>query len=70
MSQILVLNRTIKLYRSQGISTIRNDYDEYGAELEPEARVWKTYVREADRFDAEKVEEWNKCVVSGQVITR
>lgn len=47
----------------QTISATQGDFDEYGTELGPEARVWKTYVKEADRFDAEKVEEWNKCVL-------
>ncbi|KDN33187.1 hypothetical protein RSAG8_13724, partial [Rhizoctonia solani AG-8 WAC10335] len=37
-------------------------FDEYGAELEPDARVWKTYVREADKFDAEQVEGWNRSL--------
>ncbi|KAH7313248.1 hypothetical protein B0J17DRAFT_751293, partial [Rhizoctonia solani] len=36
--------------------------DEYGAELEPDARVWKTYVKEADKFDAEQVEGWNRSL--------
>ncbi|CAE6461229.1 unnamed protein product, partial [Rhizoctonia solani] len=34
------------------------ELDEYGAELEPVAGVWKTYVREGDTFDAEQ--EWNR----------
>ncbi|KAG8687066.1 hypothetical protein FRC11_007860 [Ceratobasidium sp. 423] len=34
--------------------------DEYGAELGKEARVWKVYVKEADKWDAELVEGWNK----------
>ncbi|EUC62838.1 transmembrane protein, putative [Rhizoctonia solani AG-3 Rhs1AP] len=38
------------------------EYDEYGAELGKEARVWKVYVKEADRWDAELVEGWNKSL--------
>jgi hypothetical protein len=34
--------------------------DEYGAELTKDARVWKVYVKEADRWDAELVDGWNK----------
>ncbi|KAF8682374.1 Fusaric acid resistance protein-like [Rhizoctonia solani] len=38
-------------------------FDEYGAELGPDARVWKTYVKEADKFDMEQVNGWNRFVV-------
>lgn len=38
------------------------EYDTYGTELGPDARVWPTYVREADRFDQELVDKWNKLV--------
>ncbi|CAE6444288.1 unnamed protein product [Rhizoctonia solani] len=34
--------------------------DEYGAELTKDARVWKVYVKEADRWDAELVDGWKK----------
>ncbi|KEP53909.1 putative transmembrane protein [Rhizoctonia solani 123E] len=40
----------------------QEDFDEYGAELEPDARVWKTYVKEADKFDAEQVDGWNRSL--------
>ncbi|CAE6469769.1 unnamed protein product, partial [Rhizoctonia solani] len=36
--------------------------DEYGAEMGKEARVWKIYVKETDRADAELVEGWNKSL--------
>ncbi|CUA68268.1 putative ribonuclease C609,01 [Schizosaccharomyces pombe 972h-] [Rhizoctonia solani] len=39
-----------------------NEFDEYGAELEPEARVWKTYVKESDEFDQDLVEGWNRSL--------
>lgn len=38
------------------------EFDDYGQEMGPDARVWKTYVREADKFDNEQVDGWNKCV--------
>ncbi|CCO34115.1 hypothetical protein BN14_08207 [Rhizoctonia solani AG-1 IB] len=38
--------------------------DEYGAELTKDARVWKVYVKEADRWDAELVDGWNKQALS------
>ncbi|EUC61824.1 hypothetical protein RSOL_407930, partial [Rhizoctonia solani AG-3 Rhs1AP] len=36
--------------------------DEYGAEMGKEARVWKIYVKETDRADAELVDGWNKSL--------
>ncbi|CAE6418761.1 unnamed protein product [Rhizoctonia solani] len=36
--------------------------DEYGAELGKEARVWKVYVKETDRWDTELVDGWNKSL--------
>ncbi|KAL5637733.1 hypothetical protein ACGC1H_002109 [Rhizoctonia solani] len=39
-----------------------NEFDEYGAELEPDARVWKTYVKESDEFDQDLVEGWNRSL--------
>ncbi|KDN47711.1 hypothetical protein RSAG8_03501, partial [Rhizoctonia solani AG-8 WAC10335] len=38
------------------------EFDEYGAELGQDARVWKTYVKEADKFDTEQVEGWNRSL--------
>ncbi|CAE6449334.1 unnamed protein product [Rhizoctonia solani] len=35
------------------------DYDEYGAEMEPNARVWRIYVDETDKADKELVDGWN-----------
>ncbi|CAE6480581.1 unnamed protein product [Rhizoctonia solani] len=46
--------------RTTGIP--QEEFDEYGAELEPGARVWKTYVKEADKFDTEQVEGWNRSL--------
>ncbi|CUA67976.1 Isoleucine--tRNA ligase [Rhizoctonia solani] len=36
--------------------------DEEGKELDPDAQVWKTYVREADQVDEEMVDGWNKSM--------
>ncbi|CAE6384649.1 unnamed protein product [Rhizoctonia solani] len=38
------------------------EFDEPGKELGPDAQVWKTYVREADQVDEEKVDGWNKSM--------
>ncbi|CAE6506280.1 unnamed protein product [Rhizoctonia solani] len=38
------------------------EFDEYGAELEADARVWKTYVKESDEFDQDLVEGWNRSL--------
>lgn len=36
------------------------DYDEYGEEMAPGARIWKKYVEETDRADKELVGGWNR----------
>ncbi|CAE6417939.1 unnamed protein product [Rhizoctonia solani] len=38
------------------------EFDEYGAELDQDARVWKTYMKEAERFDLEQVDGWNRSL--------
>jgi hypothetical protein len=40
----------------------RSGYDDYGQELGRDSRVWKTYVKEAYRWDADLVDGWNRCV--------
>ncbi|EUC59418.1 transmembrane protein, putative [Rhizoctonia solani AG-3 Rhs1AP] len=47
---------------ANGVKDSKEEFDEYGAELEPEARVWKTYVTVADKFDKEQVEGWNSSL--------
>ncbi|CUA77041.1 hypothetical protein RSOLAG22IIIB_12500 [Rhizoctonia solani] len=47
-----------KLYSADTIPK----FDEYGAELGKEARVWKVYIDETDRWDAELVDGWNKSL--------
>ncbi|CAE7143511.1 unnamed protein product [Rhizoctonia solani] len=39
-----------------------NEFDEYGGELDADARVWKTYVKESDEFDLDLVEGWNRSL--------
>ncbi|QRW23606.1 ribonuclease [Rhizoctonia solani] len=39
------------------------NFDEYGAELDANARVWKTYVKESDEFDMDLVDGWNRFVL-------
>ncbi|CAE6392360.1 unnamed protein product [Rhizoctonia solani] len=36
------------------------NFDEYGGELDADARVWKTYVKESDEFDMDLVDGWNR----------
>ncbi|CAE6499754.1 unnamed protein product, partial [Rhizoctonia solani] len=55
-----VIDKSPRVLGDTPTSTESMDYDEYGAELGKEARVWKVYVKEADRWDAELVEGWNK----------
>ncbi|KAG8686661.1 hypothetical protein FRC11_008583, partial [Ceratobasidium sp. 423] len=48
---------------AQVTNTAQEEFDEYGAELGEHARVWKVYVKEADKFDMEQVVGWNRFVV-------
>ncbi|CAE6423056.1 unnamed protein product [Rhizoctonia solani] len=41
---------------------IAQEFDEYSAEFEKGARVWKAYMKEADKFDVEQVDEWNRSL--------
>ncbi|KAG8741016.1 hypothetical protein FRC10_003439 [Ceratobasidium sp. 414] len=41
----------------------RPGYDDYGKELGKDARVWKTYVQEASRWDSDLVDGWNRFVI-------
>ncbi|KAG8693385.1 hypothetical protein FRC08_009138 [Ceratobasidium sp. 394] len=40
----------------------RPGYDDYGKELGKDARVWKTYVQEASRWDSDLVDGWNRSL--------
>ncbi|CAE6480399.1 unnamed protein product [Rhizoctonia solani] len=37
-------------------------FDEYGGELARDARIWSTYVREAERWDEDMVDGWNRSL--------
>ncbi|CAE6503060.1 unnamed protein product [Rhizoctonia solani] len=69
MTKNITLNRGPKLaaattgsLHAKTTSVSQEEFDEYGAELEPDARVWKTYVKEADKFDKAQVEGWNRSL--------
>ncbi|CCO33703.1 hypothetical protein BN14_07788 [Rhizoctonia solani AG-1 IB] len=47
---------TVKCY----ITEPPQEFDEPGQELARDAQVWKTYVREADAMDVERVEGWKQ----------
>ncbi|QRV99369.1 activating signal cointegrator 1 complex subunit 3 [Ceratobasidium sp. AG-Ba] len=40
----------------------RAGFDDYGAELSPDARIWPTYVDEAKAWDEEMVDGWNRSL--------
>ncbi|QRV79750.1 transmembrane protein [Ceratobasidium sp. AG-Ba] len=42
--------------------TSRPGYDDYGKELGKDARVWKTYVQEASRWDSDLVDGWHRSL--------
>jgi hypothetical protein len=48
------------------VTPLQDPPDELGAEMAKEARVWRTYVRETDRWDKEMVEGRNKYVYPSQ----
>jgi hypothetical protein len=50
----------IESYAQTKYDTSLDDSDLYGAELSKDARVWRVYVKEADRHDTELVDGWNK----------
>ncbi|EUC58235.1 transmembrane protein, putative [Rhizoctonia solani AG-3 Rhs1AP] len=47
---------------STPIDATRAGFDDYGAELDKEARVWSAYVREAEQWDDEMVDGWNRSL--------
>ncbi|KAH7325494.1 hypothetical protein B0J17DRAFT_722962 [Rhizoctonia solani] len=46
------------------------EFDEEGKELGPDAQVWRTYVKEADRVDEELVDGWNKSMDVNLIFVR
>ncbi|CAE6495756.1 unnamed protein product [Rhizoctonia solani] len=49
-------------YRQSSDEWSKLNPDERGAELAREARVWKVYVGETDKWDAELIEGWDKSM--------
>ncbi|CAE6519326.1 unnamed protein product [Rhizoctonia solani] len=43
-------------------TALRGAFDEYGAELARDARIWPTYVREAEKWDEDMVGGWNRSL--------
>ncbi|KAG8761915.1 hypothetical protein FRC11_012277 [Ceratobasidium sp. 423] len=43
--------------------TALRGFDEYGGELARDARIWSTYVREAERWDEDMVDGWNRFLI-------
>ncbi|CAE6461354.1 unnamed protein product [Rhizoctonia solani] len=43
-------------------TALRGAFDEYGGELARDARIWPTYVREAERWDEDMVDGWNRSL--------
>lgn len=39
---------------------MRQGFDEYGGELAHDARIWPTYVKEAENWDEDMVDGWNR----------
>ncbi|KAG9074200.1 hypothetical protein FRC06_010860, partial [Ceratobasidium sp. 370] len=57
-------NRQTKISSSEfATEEPRPGYDDYGKELGKDARVWKTYVQEAYRWDSDLVDGWNRFVI-------
>ncbi|CAE6437961.1 unnamed protein product [Rhizoctonia solani] len=42
------------------LAAMRGGFDEYGSELARDGRIWSTYVREAERWDEDMVDGWNR----------
>jgi hypothetical protein len=42
------------------VDATRTGFDDYGSELDKGARVWSAYVREAEQWDDEMVDGWNR----------
>ncbi|KAF8674021.1 hypothetical protein RHS04_07493 [Rhizoctonia solani] len=45
---------------SNATTALRGGFDECGCELARDARIWSTYVREAERWDEDMVGGWNR----------
>ncbi|CAE6388332.1 unnamed protein product [Rhizoctonia solani] len=47
---------------STPIDATRAGFDDYGSELDKEARIWSAYVKEAEQWDDEIVDGWNRSL--------
>ncbi|QRW07937.1 activating signal cointegrator 1 complex subunit 3 [Ceratobasidium sp. AG-Ba] len=47
---------------SKPLDNPRAGFDEYGAELGLDARIWPVYVKEAEAWDGEMVDGWNRSL--------
>ncbi|KAJ1304272.1 hypothetical protein OPQ81_005432 [Rhizoctonia solani] len=45
---------------STPVDATRTGYDDYGSELDKDARIWSAYVKEAEQWDDEMVDGWNR----------
>jgi hypothetical protein len=64
-AMVSVYNRQIRQAQArlsllQWNKRLEAGYDDYGAEMKKDAKVWKHYVEETDRTDKEMVQGWNK----------
>ncbi|KAG8715434.1 hypothetical protein FRC08_010582 [Ceratobasidium sp. 394] len=39
---------------------LRGGLDDYGSELARDARIWPAYVKEAEKWDEDMVDGWNR----------
>ncbi|CAE6531575.1 unnamed protein product [Rhizoctonia solani] len=47
---------------STPVDATRAGFDDYGSELDRDARVWSAYVKEAEQWDDEMVDGWNRSL--------
>ncbi|KAG8739919.1 hypothetical protein FRC11_000501, partial [Ceratobasidium sp. 423] len=52
---VICVEKKSKVYRGDFIT----EFDPAGTELGKEARIWRTYVKQSDKWDAELVDGWN-----------
>ncbi|KAJ1307692.1 hypothetical protein OPQ81_001783 [Rhizoctonia solani] len=47
---------------NEATTALRGGFDDYGGELARDARIWPTYVREAEKWDEDMVDGWNRSL--------
>ncbi|CAE6462245.1 unnamed protein product [Rhizoctonia solani] len=66
VSILTLYTRQIRISGSNGLepplTALWGGFDEYGGELARDARIWSTYVREAERWDEDMVDGWNRSL--------